>query len=166
LWGEPLAAAAEQVRTLRAKAAQHGRNPGVSISFRPILAATEAAAWDRAATILEGVKANRAGVPPRIVNNDGSRRLLEFAAEGDILDQRLFTAIAKVTGAAGNSTALVGTPDQVAQAMLAYYDAGATTFLIRGFDPLDDAVAYGRDLLPIVHAEVAKRDREAQKTRA
>jgi alkanesulfonate monooxygenase len=166
MWGEPLAAATEQMRMLRSKAARYGRDPGVSISFRPILAATEAAAWDRAATILEGVKANRAGVPPRVVNNDGSRRLLDFAAEGDILDERLFTAIAKVTGAAGNSTALVGTPDQVAEAMLAYYDAGATTFLIRGFDPLEDAAAYGRDLLPIVHAEVAKRDGAATKTTA
>jgi len=106
------------------------------------------------------VKAKRAGQPPRVVRNVGSQRLLDFAADGDILDTRLFTAIAKVTGAAGNSTALVGTPDQVAEAMLAYYDAGATTFLIRGFDPLDDAATYGRDLLPVVHAEVAKRDRE------
>jgi len=41
MWGEPVAAAAEQIRTLRARAAQFGRNPGVSISFRPILGATE-----------------------------------------------------------------------------------------------------------------------------
>lgn len=67
---------------------------------------------------------------------------------------------AKVTGAAGNSTALVGTPDQVAEAKLAYYDVGATTFLIRGFDPLEDAADYGRHLFPAVHAEVARRDRE------
>ena len=59
----------------------------------------------------------------------------------------------------GNSTSLVGTPDQVAEAMLDYYALGVDIFLIRGFDPLADAVAYGRDLLPRVHALVAERDR-------
>jgi alkanesulfonate monooxygenase len=63
-----------------------------------------------------------------------------------------------VTGAAGNSTGLVGTPDQVAEALLDYYDLGVTTFLIRGFDPLDDAIAYGRDLIPRVRDLVAARD--------
>ena len=53
---------------------------------------------------------------------------------------------------AGNSTGLVGTPDQVADAMLDYYDIGITTFLVRGFDPLVDAIQYGRELLPRVRA--------------
>jgi alkanesulfonate monooxygenase SsuD/methylene tetrahydromethanopterin reductase-like flavin-dependent oxidoreductase (luciferase family) len=35
--------------------------------------------------------------------------------------------IAAATGAAGNTTALVGTPEQVAESLLDYYDAGATT---------------------------------------
>ncbi|HLZ70115.1 MAG TPA: alkanesulfonate monooxygenase, partial [Dehalococcoidia bacterium] len=45
--------------------------------------------------------------------------------------------------------------------LLAYYDLGVTTLLIRGFDPLPDAIEYGRDLLPIVRAEVARRERVA-----
>lgn len=60
-------------------------------------------------------------------------------------------------GAQGNSTGLVGTPDQVAEAMLDYYDLGITTFLIHGFDPLIDAIQYGRELLPRVRALVAAR---------
>jgi alkanesulfonate monooxygenase len=54
----------------------------------------------------------------------------------------------------------VGTAEQVADALLDYYDLGVSTFLIRGFDPLDDAVAYGRDLLPLVRELVARRDAE------
>jgi alkanesulfonate monooxygenase len=69
--------------------------------------------------------------------------------------------IAAATGAGGNTTCLVGTPEQVAESMLAYYDLGVQTLLIRGFDPLQDAIEYGRDLLPIVHAEVEHRDRVA-----
>jgi alkanesulfonate monooxygenase len=63
-----------------------------------------------------------------------------------------------LTGARGNSTSLVGTPQQVAEALAEYHDLGITTFLIRGFDPLDDAVAYGRDLIPLVRELVAQRD--------
>jgi len=41
---------------------------------------------------------------------------------------------------------------------IGYYDLGATSLLIRGYDPLADAVAYGRDLIPRVRALVAERD--------
>ena len=44
-----------------------------------------------------------------------------------------------VTGAAGNFTALVGSYEQVAQALLRYVDLGVSTLLIRGFTPLADA---------------------------
>jgi alkanesulfonate monooxygenase len=32
-----------------------------------------------------------------------------------------------------------------------------TTFLIRGFDPLDDTVEYGQDLIPLTRKLVAAR---------
>ena len=50
--------------------------------------------------------------------------------------------LAAATGARGNSTALVGTPDTVAAALLEYYKLGATSLLIRGYDPRRDAVQY------------------------
>ena len=56
------------------------------------------------------------------------------------------------------STALVGTPEQVAESLLAYYDLGVTTFLIRGFDPLEDAIDYGRELIPLVRRETARQE--------
>jgi alkanesulfonate monooxygenase len=85
--------------------------------------------------------------------------LLAAAAKGPRLDKRLWTAMAALTGAKGNSTSLVGTPDQVADALLDYYDLGIRTFLIRGFDPLPDVLTYGRDLLPRVRALVGERER-------
>lgn len=88
--------------------------------------------------------------------NDGSRRLLDTAT-GNRRDDRLWTGVAALTGAQGNSTGLVGTPEQVAEAMLTYYDIGIDHFLIRGFDPLGDAIAYGEHLIPLVHRKVAER---------
>jgi alkanesulfonate monooxygenase len=89
--------------------------------------------------------------------NVGSQRLLAAAARGERHDRALWTPTAAATGAAGNSTALVGTPETVAAALLDYVDLGVTTLLIRGYDPIDDALAYGRDLLPLVRAELAHR---------
>jgi alkanesulfonate monooxygenase len=63
---------------------------------------------------------DRPGAP----QNRGSQRLLETAAQGRVVDKRLWTEIAQLTGAGGNSTALVGTPDQVAEAILDYYALG------------------------------------------
>ncbi len=39
-------------------------------------------------------------------------------------------------------------------------DIGVTTILIRGYDPYNDAIDYGRHLLPLVREEVARRDAE------
>ena len=49
------------------------------------------------------------------------------------------------------------TPHQVAEALVEYYDLGVTTFLIRGFNPLADTIAYGRDLLPLTRKLIAER---------
>ena len=50
LWGEPLAETAEQIETIkqRAKAAGRTTPPKIQVAFRPILGATEEAAWDKA----------------------------------------------------------------------------------------------------------------------
>ncbi|MBX6768180.1 MAG: LLM class flavin-dependent oxidoreductase, partial [Actinomadura rubrobrunea] len=88
-------------------------------------------------------------------------RLLAAAEKGERHDRALWTATAKATGAAGNSTALVGSPETVAQALLDYVDIGVTTLLIRGYDPLEDAVDYGRRLLPLVRAELERRGEAA-----
>lgn len=159
LWGETYAQVREITARVQAAAAQFGRTVRFSLSFRPILAETEDAAWDRAERIKQRITEVRAkaGLGPRNPANEGSRRLLAAAAEGERQDKRLWFGAARLTGAAGNSTALVGTPDQVADALLDYWNLGVTTFLIRGFDPLEDVIAYGRDLLPRTKALIAAR---------
>ena len=47
------------------------------------------------------------------VDNAG-KRLMGFALESDIHDERLWMPIAKATGALGNTSCLVGTPEHVA----------------------------------------------------
>jgi alkanesulfonate monooxygenase len=56
------------------------------------------------------------------------------------------------------SARLVGTPEVVAKALLEYYKLGATSLLIRGYDPRPDAVQYGEELIPRVRELVADYD--------
>ena len=164
LWGETLAQVRETIARVRAAASHFGRYPRFSVSFRPILAETETEAWDRAEAILHRVRGlrARAGLGAAAApENVGSQRLLAAATKGARLDKRLWTAVASETGARGNSTALVGTPEQVADAFMDYYELGVTTFLIRGFDPLEDARDYGRELIPLTRKLVAERIRRS-----
>ncbi len=157
LWGEPLEATTIFMDEIRAVAAKANHRLTFSLSTRPILGRTEGEAWDRAHDILAKSKALRTEAA-QTPQNMGSVRLLDAAAEKEVHDTCLWTALAALTGARGNSTALVGTPETVADALAAYYDLGATSLLIRGYDPLPDAVAYGRELIPRVRALVAERD--------
>ena len=158
LWGEPLKETAAFIERVRSEAARHGRAPTFSLSTRPILAATDAEAWDRARAILDHVHRNRGGAPPPKRQNIGSQRLLRAAEEAEMHDTCLWTPLAAATGAQGNSTALVGSPETVARALLEYYKLGATSLLIRGYDPRPDAVQYGEALIPRVRELVARHE--------
>lgn len=164
LWGESIEQTRDTIRRVRASAAQYGRADEIrfTLAFRPVVAPTEAAAWARTEEILNKVKeqqkANPKPADAKLAPNAGSVRLREVASQGKIVDKRLWTEFAALTGAQGNSTALVGTPEQVAESLLDYYDIGVTTFLIRGFYPVEDTITYGREVIPLVKAEVARRE--------
>lgn len=158
LWGEPLADTRAFMQRVREAGASN--DVGFSVSTRPILGKTEGEAWDRAYRILDAIE-SRTGGRRRRPENRGSQRLLDAASRQDVYDSCLYMALATASGAPGNSTALVGTPETVAQAMLAYYDLGAHSLLIRGYDPLPDAIEYGETLIPRVRALVAERDQAA-----
>jgi alkanesulfonate monooxygenase len=167
LWGEPLAKTAEQIESVKAAARAAGRTdpPRIQVAFRPIIAPTEELAWEKAHRTVGAIRRrreagvvrhHRSGAP----ENTGSQRLIAIAEAGERYDRALWTPTAAATGGAGNSNALVGTPETVAQALLDYYDLGVDILSARGYDLLDDAIDFGRYVIPIVREEVAKRDAE------
>ena len=173
IYAEPRAAVAERFDDFRRRAAAYGRTPRFSVSVRPILGDTEGEAWDRAHRILGGIEA--AGTDKLTVAGShrgkpydhGGERMLGYAAASDVHDERLWLKIAEATGAPGNTSCLVGTPEQVADAILSYYrlgipaDGGVSDVgyvLIRGFDPFNDAVDFGRELIPRIKQGVAELD--------
>lgn len=154
LFGEPLADTAAMLDRVRASVPSD-RQVAFSWSNRPILGATEKQAWEyahhiRARAIAKLQQNGSAGLiaAGQAVN---SQRLVGLSQRGEVLDERLWTAMAGVLGGRGNSTALVGTAEQVARSMLRYRKLGVSHYIIRGWDPLPDVIGYGRELIPLLH---------------
>jgi alkanesulfonate monooxygenase len=173
VYAEPLADTATRFDDFRARAAVHGRRAGFSMSVRPILGATEGEAWDRANAILAKVEASGSsgkGPLDRITGGRGpydlsGERLLAHAAIADVHDERLWLKIAAATGAPGNTSCLVGTAEQVADALLEYYKLGDLDYvLMRGFDPLNDALEFGEEHIP--RLKIGALDLDQQKAHA
>ncbi len=183
-WGEPRDAVAGRMATIEEAADRYGRKLNYSISLRPIIADTEEEAWEKAEWIAQTTADRIAMAKERMgghketytglggaknatfsVDRDtngtssvGRKRLIEMSKDKDVFDERLYMKVANLTGAAGNSTALVGTPEQVAEAMLRYYDMGITRLLLKGFEPLADAIDFGKRLLPLLREGAEQRD--------
>ncbi|KAF2675504.1 bacterial luciferase-like protein [Microthyrium microscopicum] len=164
--------------------------PRIWVTFRPIIAETDELAWAKAHRHLATLKANsgasaangdskkpngdakpvngkrKANGEPSSApgpQNVGSQRLLEIASRGDVHDRALWYPTVTATGARGASTALVGSPNTLADSILDYVDLGADLISIRGYDNFNDAVDYGRYILPRVREELAEREEPSPK---
>ena len=163
-WGEPLADLRSEIERVHAIADAAGRpRPRIWVTFRPIIDRTDELAWRKAYDYAERIGATfRKGAFHRLVGKDtpqnvGSQRALEFARRSEVYDRALWTRTAAVTNAGGASTALVGTPETVAAAIVDYIDVGADLVSIRGYDTLADARDYGERVIPLVRQEIAHR---------
>ncbi|MCW2522499.1 MAG: Alkanesulfonate monooxygenase [Frankiales bacterium] len=174
-WGEPLAEVRKEIDRVHAIADQAGRaRQKIWVTFRPIIAKTDAQAWEKAYQVLgnltdrfkNGTSAvqrfarNLADANPQ---NKGAQRALGFANASERYDRALWTPTASATNGAGASTALVGSYETVAAAILDYIDAGAGVVSIRGYEGLADIEQYGEFILPLVRSELAHRQRTGRR---
>ena len=164
-WGEPLDDLRSEIDRVNDIARAAGRTtlPRIWVTFRPIVAATDEAAWRKAHEYVARIADTfEHGRFRRLLDGDtpqnvGSQRALHFAEQAELYDRALWTRTAAVTNGTGASTALVGSPETVAAAILDYIDRGASLVSIRGYDTLNDAIDYGRHVLPLVRQELAHR---------
>ncbi|PYH42249.1 LLM class flavin-dependent oxidoreductase [Aspergillus saccharolyticus JOP 1030-1] len=166
LWGEPLKETKEQIERIYAEAAKAGRaegdRPRIWVTFRPIVAETDELAWKKAHRTLNALTAHRQNGNSRVASdapppqNVGSQRLLEIAKRGDVQDRALWYPTVTATNARGASTALVGSYQTIVDSLLDYVQLGAELISIRGYDNLNDAIDYGRYILPRVREKLAE----------
>ncbi len=167
LWGEPLKETAEQIATVNAIADTAGRpRPRIWNSFRPIVAPTDELAWEKAHAILAQTQAAMAGAGGEALRrfggqepqNVGAQRLRAVAQRGDLHDRALWMPLARELKGSGSTTALVGSYETVAQALVDYAAIGCDLLSIRGWDVFNDMVDYGRYVLPLAKQELAHRE--------
>jgi alkanesulfonate monooxygenase len=172
LWGEPLKETGWQMEKVATAARDAGRSdvPRFWVTFRPIVAPTDELAWEKARRTIAKVEETHktGGFFPRqyasvTPQNVGSQRALEIADRADVHDRALWTVPSKVTNGAGASSALVGSYETVAAAILDYIELGCELVSVRGYDNLNDAIDYGRYVLPLVRQELAHREATGQR---
>ncbi|KAJ5266458.1 hypothetical protein N7478_009266 [Penicillium angulare] len=167
LWGEPLKETKQQIDRIYAESDKAGRSekdrPRIWVTFRPITAETDELAWAKAHKTLDALTTHRAnGLGKAPANapapqNVGSQRLLDIASRGEVQDRALWYPTVTATNARGASTALVGSHQTIIDSILDYVDLGAELISIRGYDNFNDAVDYGRYILPGVREVLESR---------
>lgn len=157
---DTVAGMTEVVGKVRAEAAKFGRDPRFLMSIRVIVADTDEEAWAKADAIRETVAANMGQLGENVAAKkaDGFKRTAELAARGDRLEKCFWNGINQLRGGQSNSGALVGSPETLLETLMDYYKAGVSAFILRGFDPVEDVIAIGRDLIPAFRARVAEYD--------
>lgn len=156
---EPLARARALMDEVRGHAQGFGREIGFCVSAKVILGDTEEQAW-RYADEIRQETAERIERVARSKDFDlgANARRAEMSELPDIEDERLWMVLNKLMNARGHTVSLVGTGEQVAEALLKYYDLGVRSFLFHGFDTENDPKRYGASMIPALRAGAAARE--------
>ncbi|MBP6404789.1 MAG: FMNH2-dependent alkanesulfonate monooxygenase [Ramlibacter sp.] len=158
-WGEPPADVAQKVADVRERAAKHGRTVKFGIRLHVIVRETEQAAWQAADDLISRLDDDtviRAQSAFQKMDSEGQRRMAALHGGGkkrsraDLeISPNLWAGVGLVRGGAG--TALVGSPQQVAQRIEEYAALGLDTFVLSGYPHLEEAYRFAElvfSLLP------------------
>lgn len=165
-WGEPPAAVAEKIKTVREAAAKRGRTVKFGIRLHVIVRETAEEAWADANRLISHLDDETIASAQKIfarMDSEGQRRMAELHG-GDRtkleVSPNLWAGIGLVRGGAG--TALVGDPETVAARMKEYADLGIETFIFSGYPHLEEAYRTAELLFPHLPLKTAvKPSREA-----
>lgn len=149
-WGEPVAQVKAQIEDVKARAEKFGRTLEYGVRLHIVVRETEEEAWKAAYNIISKIDKNVQQSIQSIKEGSDSiaqQRMTEIVANTDRFDKYSWTGIGQVRKGAG--TAIVGTPDQVKEALEDYYiDAGVTHFILSGFPHAEEATRFGELVLP------------------
>ncbi|WP_438445445.1 LLM class flavin-dependent oxidoreductase [Gorillibacterium sp. sgz5001074] len=175
MWAEPLdwirGQIEEMERYLDEAAADHGTRRTLRYGLRAqlVVRETEEEAWEAAREILrlapEELKLSAAEYQRKsgAVNQRRQMELYEGSAGQDyVIGPNLWAGLTAVRG--GGAVALVGTPEQVADRILEFVEAGISSFILSGYPHLEEAEISGRLLLPLVQERLLARRNPSHET--
>ncbi|WP_344821370.1 LLM class flavin-dependent oxidoreductase [Actinocorallia longicatena] len=151
-WGEPPAAVAEKIGTLRELAAAAGREPRFGIRLHVIARDTSAGAWAEADRLLAHISEDdiaRIQSGLKRSASVGQRRMLELnggTKDGLEIHPGLWAGVGLVRGGAG--TAMVGSHAEIADLIEQYAAVGISEFVLSGYPHLEEAYRFSEGVLP------------------
>ncbi|WP_067621721.1 FMNH2-dependent alkanesulfonate monooxygenase [Alicyclobacillus acidiphilus] len=151
-WGEPLEQVKEKIDTVRALAKAQGREVRFGIRLHVIVRETSEEAWQAADRLIQYVDETTIQQAQKVyaqMDSVGQKRMSELH-RGDksqlTIGPNLWAGVGLVRGGAG--TALVGSPDEVAERMKEYEALGIDTFILSGYPHLEEAYRVAELLFP------------------
>jgi alkanesulfonate monooxygenase len=154
-WGEPLDGVAERIERLKGLEQSLGREHEpleFGLRVTTLVRETSEAAWreatERVARMAELVVKKKGGAV-------GQQRLIALADRGEVLDSCLYTAPGKYGGGGAGTTWLVGSYEEVADALRQYAELGITHFVLSDTPYREEAVRVGDELLTRLRTRVA-----------
>jgi alkanesulfonate monooxygenase len=158
-WGEPPAQAAEKVATMRALAAAQGRTLRFGIRLHVIVRETDQEAWQAANDLIRYVTDESIAAAQKVFerfDSAGQKRMAGLHnGRRDALEvsPNLWAGVGLVRGGAG--TALVGSPETVAERVKEYAALGIDEFIFSGYPHLEEARRFAELVFPLLPLDLA-----------
>lgn len=165
LWGETLETTKEELETVVKLAKEKSRDLSYSVSFQVVLGDSEEAAFENANKIISQVDPEVLEAKHANTVSNGAvgvsrlhQLMLESKDNNFVIAPNIWAGLTQVLS--GNSIALVGTPQQVAERIVEFVDLGFDKVLLRGFPHLEVIEEIGEKVIPLVHDILAKREEQ------
>ncbi|WP_192034264.1 FMNH2-dependent alkanesulfonate monooxygenase (plasmid) [Pantoea agglomerans] len=164
-WGEPVEQVAEKLAVVRQRAQESGRSLSYGIRLHVIVRETEEEAWAAADRLISHLDEETIAAAQKIfarMDSAGQARmsaLHQGSRDSLRIGPNLWAGVGLVRGGAG--TALVGSPQQVADRIREYQALGIENFIFSGYPHLEEAHRFAELVMPLLPlaANAEKRPR-------
>jgi len=162
-WGEPVEQVAEKIAVVRRRAEARGRTLSYGIRLHVIVRETEEEAWAAADRLIAHVDEETIAAAQKIfarMDSTGQARmsaLHQGSRDGLRIGPNLWAGVGLVRGGAG--TALVGSPEQVAERIREYQALGIENFILSGYPHLEEAHRFAELVMPLLPLDSAAQPR-------
>ncbi|MFT4146198.1 MAG: LLM class flavin-dependent oxidoreductase, partial [Mobilitalea sp.] len=156
-WGEPPQQVKEKIDHMRKLAALQGRKLRFGIRMHVIVRETEEEAWAEANNLIKYVTDDAIAAALKVFerfDSAGQARMTQLhkgSRDNLEISPNLWAGVGLVRGGAG--TALVGSPENVAQRILEYRDIGIEEFIFSGYPHLEEAYRFAELVFPLLPIE-------------
>lgn len=134
------------------------RDAGIEIGLRMaiISAPTHKAAVNLAHSLVAGMGSDRQNEQQYVRESDSLSLKAAHKSESEWLTPYLWNGAVRSIG--GTAIALVGSPSEIASAIMEYRDIGITQFIFSGWPKLDAMKYFGKEILPLIRIREQKNE--------